>query len=137
MKFEEMLAKQKQTSNLDTYVNAGKEEQGFSADERFWKPTLDKAGNSVALIRFLPAPDTDIPWVKYHSHGFKGDTGKWLIENCPTSIGQPCPVCESNGTLWNSGNDSDKEIARKRKRKTHYVSNILVIQDKNNPDNNN
>ena len=27
------------------------------ADERLWKPEMDKTGNGYAVIRFLPAPD--------------------------------------------------------------------------------
>ena len=30
---------------------------GGGADERLWKPELDKSGNGFAVIRFLPAPD--------------------------------------------------------------------------------
>jgi len=132
MKFEEMLAKQKQ-SNVEKFIEAGKKEQSsFSADDRFWKPTLDKAGNAFVVLRFLPAPDSEIPWVKYFSHGFKGDSGQWFIENCPTSIGQSCPVCEANSVLW----ESDKDTVRKRKRRVHYVSNILVVKDSGEPENN-
>ena len=137
MNFQEMLAKQKQ-QNVDNLVDAGKKESetGYGPDERFWRPTLDKAGNAFAIVRFLPAPDVEIPWVKYYSHGFKGDSGQWFIENCPTSLGQDCPVCQANGTLWNSGSESDKELARKRKRRLHYVSNMLVVKDNGNPENN-
>ena len=106
-------------------------------DERLWKPTMDKAGNGYAVIRFLPAPEgEELPWVRYWDHGFKGPTGQWYIENSLTTIGQDDPVSEMNSVLWNSGRDEDKEIARNRKRRLHYVSNIMVVSDPGNPDNN-
>jgi hypothetical protein len=105
-------------------------------DERIWKPTVDKMGNGYAVLRFLPAAEgNDLPWVRYWDHGFKGPTGQWYIEKSLTSIGQQDPVSESNSKLWNSGDDRDKEIARERKRRLHYVSNVLVESDPSNPAN--
>jgi len=105
-------------------------------DDRQWKPTVDKAGNGYAVIRFLPAAEgNELPWVRYWDHGFKGPTGQWYIEKSLTSIGQSDPVSEMNSKLWNSGNERDKEIVRERKRRLHYVSNILVEQDPANPQN--
>jgi len=105
-------------------------------DERMWKPTVDKAGNGYAEIRFLPQVDgEDLPWVQYWDHGFKGPSGLWYIEKSLTSIGQNDPVSESNSVLWNSGIESDKAIARDRKRRLHYVSNIMVVSDPGNPQN--
>jgi hypothetical protein len=100
------------------------------------KPTVDKAGNGYAVIRFLPSPQgEDLPWAKYWDHGFKGPTGRWYIENSLTSIGQKDPVSDMNSYLWNTGRDEDKQIARDRKRRLHYVSNIMVITDQGNPAN--
>jgi hypothetical protein len=105
-------------------------------DDRFWKPTRDKAGNGYAVIRFLPAKEgEDLPWVRYWDHGFKGPTGLWYIENSLTTIGQDDPVSEMNSVLWNSGRDEDKATARDRKRRLHYASNILVVSDPANPHN--
>ena len=96
---------------------------------------MDKTGNGYAVIRFLPAPDgEDLPWVKMYSHGFQGPGG-WYIENSLTTIGQKDPVSEYNRTLWNSGNDKDKEIVRKQKRKLSYYANIYVVKDPANPAN--
>ena len=127
-------------SSIDQLVKAAeavstKTETKSYADDRFWKPTQDKAGNGYAVIRFLPAKEgEDLPWVRYWDHGFKGPTGLWYIENSLTSIGQPDPVSESNGLLWNSGREEDKQTARDRKRRLHYVSNIMVVSDSANPD---
>jgi hypothetical protein len=105
-------------------------------DDRFWQPTVDKAGNGYAVIRFLPArSEQELPWIRYWDHGFKGPTGRWYIENSLTSIGGQDPVAEMNSKLWNSGREEDKEIARQRKRRLHYVSNILVVSDPANPSN--
>ena len=105
-------------------------------DDRFWKPTVDKAGNGQAVIRFLPAPPgEELPWVRVWDHGFQGPTGKWYIENSLTTINKPDPVGELNSELWNSGIEANKEIARKQKRRLSYYSNILVIKDPANPEN--
>ena len=109
---------------------------GSSADERFWKPELDKSGNGYAVIRFLPAPDgEEMPWAKVWSHAFKGPGGQWYIENSLTTLGKDDPVGELNRELWNSGRDSDKEIARAQKRKLSYYSNIYVVTDPAHPEN--
>jgi hypothetical protein len=114
-------------------VSAKAETKSY-VDDRFWKPSRDKAGNGYAVIRFLPAKEgDDLPWVRYWDHGFKGQTGQWYIENSLTSINQPDPVSEMNSVLWNSGRDEDKQTARDRKRRLHYVSNVLVISDSANP----
>lgn len=100
------------------------------SDDRYWSPTVDKAGNGSAVIRFLPAKEgEDVPFVRYWDHGFKGPTGLWYIENSRTSIGEDDPVGEYNSKLWNSGSDEDKKIAREQKRRLHFVSNIKVISD--------
>ena len=125
---------------IDKLKNAAEKvgggEQKSYGDDRLWKPTVDKSGNGYAVIRFLPAGEgEDLPWVRYWDHGFKGPTGRWYIERSLTSIGQPDPVSEINSVLWNSGSDEDKQIARDRKRRLHYVANILVVSDPSNTDN--
>ena len=106
-----------------------------SGDERLWKPEVDKAGNGYAVIRFLPAPDgEDLPWVKMYSHAFQGPGG-WYIENSLTTLNQKDPCSEFNTSLWNSGVESDKQIARNQKRKLAFYSNIYVVKDPANPEN--
>ena len=128
-------------SSIDKLVKAAeavstKQETTSYGDDRFWKPTRDKAGNGFAVVRFLPAQEgEDLPWVRYWDHGFQGPGGLWYIENSLTSIGQPDPVSEANTVLWNTGRDEDKATVRDRKRRLHYVSNILVVSDPANPQN--
>jgi hypothetical protein len=110
-------------------------DSGSKDDDRFWKPVMDKSGVGSAVIRFLPAPEgCELPWAQVWSHAFQGPGG-WLIDNCLTTLGQQCPVCEKNRVLWNSGSDRDKEEARKQKRKLSYFANIYVVRDPANPDN--
>ena len=106
-----------------------------NADERLWKPEVDKVGNGYAVIRFLPAPEgEDIPWAKMYSHAFQGPGG-WYIENSLTTTGGKDPVSEHNRELWNSGNETDKDVVRKQKRKLSYYANIYVVKDPTNPQN--
>ena len=103
-------------------------------DDRFWKPELDKSGNGYAIIRFLPqAADEELPWVRLWNHAFKGPGG-WYIENSLTTINKKDPVSEYNTELWNSGNESDKDVARKQKRVLKYFANIYVVSDSKHPE---
>ncbi len=104
-------------------------------DDRLWRAELDKSGNGYAVIRFLPAPEgEDLPWVRVFTHGFQGPGG-WYIENSLTTLGQKDPLSDYNSMLWNSGVEANKEIARKQKRRLTYISNILVVKDPANPQN--
>lgn len=118
--------------------NSGGKRTFGDSDENTWKPTLDKASNGFAVIRFLDAPQVDgedgLPWVRIFDHGFQGPGG-WFIENCPTTLNEACPLCQSNSNMWNSGVEANKNIARDRKRRLHYYSNIMVVKDPANPDN--
>ena len=109
--------------------------QSSGKDERFWRPELDKSGNGYAVIRFLPAVEgEELPWARLWSHAFQGPGG-WYIENSLTTMNKKDPVSEDNSRLWNTGLDSDKEIARKRKRKLTYYTNVLIVSDPKNPEN--
>ena len=108
---------------------------GNGDDDRFWRTALDKSGNGYAVIRFLPAPTgEDVPWVRTFNHGFQGPGG-WYIENSLTTLGQKDPVSEYNTSLWNSGIEANKDIARKQKRRLTYISNIYIVKDPSNPEN--
>ena len=128
----------KLTKAIEDSTSPTSKEAGSKDDTRLWQPTVDKAGNGMAVIRFLPAPAVDgddaLPWVRRFDHGFQGPGG-WYIENSLTTLGQKDPVSEYNTTLWNSGIEANKEIARKQKRRLHYIANILVVSDPSNPSN--
>ncbi|MGA1049118.1 MAG: single-stranded DNA-binding protein, partial [Minisyncoccia bacterium] len=128
----------KLTKALEANLNPediNKQSKDKYTDERIWKPELDKTGSGYAVIRFLPATEKEeMPWVRVWSHAFQ-DKGGWYIENSLTTLNQKDPVSEENTRLWNSGVESDKEIARKRKRKLSYYSNILVVSDPAHPEN--
>ena len=112
--------------------------EGSKEDDRFWQPEVDKAGNGMAIIRFLPAPAVDgddaLPWARVFNHGFQGPGG-WYIENSLTTLNQKDPVSEYNSVLWNSGIEANKEIARKQKRRLTYIANVLIVSDPKNPEN--
>ena len=117
-------------------VNNPETETKNYTDDRIWKAEVDKSGNGYAVIRFLPPCDgEDVPWARVFNHGFQGPTGQWYIENSLTTIGKKDPVSEYNRTLWNSGIEANKEIARKQKRRLTYFSNIYVVSDPKNPQN--
>jgi gp32 DNA binding protein like len=107
-------------------------------EEKYWKPELDKSGNGYSIIRFLPAPPQDgddgLPFVKYYDHGFQGKGG-WYIEKSRTTFGESDPLSDYNSELWSSGIEANKDLARKQKRRLHYVSNIYVVKDAKNPEN--
>jgi hypothetical protein len=127
----------KLTKAIEANLGSENKDQNKSKyqDDRFWKPELDKTGNGYAVIRFLPAVEgEDLPWQRVWSHAFQ-DVGGWYIENSLTTLGQKDPVSEENTRLWNTGLDSDKEIARKRKRKLSYYANILIQSDPKHPEN--
>jgi len=130
--------KKKSRSSIDDLTKALEETSGTTKsykDERFWRPELDKASNGFAVLRFLPTPpNEELPFSKLYSHGFQGKGG-WFIENSRTTLGEKDPVSEMNSELWNSGIESDKDIARTRKRKLQYISNILIVSDPANPQN--
>lgn len=135
------LSTLKKSNSLDKLLgavqaeNAPQEKKSY-VDDRLWKPTMDKTGNGYAVIRFLPAVEgEDMPWAKVWNHAFQGPTGQWYIENSLTTLGQNDPVSEMNSAYWNSGVESDKEIARRQKRKLQYFANIYVVQDPANPQN--
>jgi hypothetical protein len=129
------------SGNLDKLskaIEALNTSEGSDNKDNYWKPEVDKAGNGMAVIRFLPAPAVDgddaLPWVKLFSHGFQGPGG-WLIDNCLTTKNQQCPVCEHNSSLWNTGIEANKDIVRKQKRKLNYIANVYIVSDPKHPEN--
>ena len=138
MSFSDM--KQRSKTNLASLIKETEKisnpKTGFSdTDDRFWRPELDKSGNGYAIVRFLPAPEgEDLPWARIWNHGFQGPGG-WYIENSLTTLGQKDPVSEHNSTLWNSGIEANKEVARKQKRRLNYTANVYILKDPAHPEN--
>ena len=138
MSFSDM--KQRSKTNLASLIKETEKisnpNSGFNdTDDRFWRPELDKSGNGYAIIRFLPAPEgEDLPWARIWNHGFQGPGG-WYIENSLTTLGQKDPVSEHNSTLWNSGIEANKEVARKQKRRLNYTANVYILKDPAHPEN--
>lgn len=123
-------------SDLATKMEQSKKSGNYGDDNpNMWYPELDKAKNGYAVIRFLPEKETDLPWVKTYSHGFQVN-GKWYIEECPTTKDEKCPVCENNSEYWNDGTEAGKDIARDRKRRQSWFSNVLIVDDPKTPENN-
>lgn len=132
--FSQLKAGRKQslTKLLD---NVQKLSSKVEKDDRYWKLTVDKAGNGSAIIRFLPAAKgEESSFVRYWDHGFQGPGG-WYLEKSRTTLGEADPLSELNSELWRSGLESDKDIARTQKRRLHFVSNILVVRDPAKPEN--
>jgi len=120
---------------METATPTASGEKKSYSDDTFWKPELDKSGNGFAVVRFLPTPEgEEMPWVSYWDHGFQGPGG-WYIEKSLTTLNKNDPVSEYNTQLWNTGIEANKEIARRQKRRLHYVSNVFVVSDPKNPDN--
>ena len=135
MSFADLKAKASDMSSLVGAASSATTKKTFG-DDRMWKPTVDKAGNGYAVIRFLPTVEgDDLPWAKYWDHFFQGPTGQWYVEKSLTTIQKDDPVSEMNSKLWNTGIEADKDTARKRKRRLHYVSNIYVVSDPENREN--
>jgi hypothetical protein len=125
----------KSLDDLNTKLNKLNTNESSRVDDRFWQPTVDKAGNGYAVIRFLDSAEgEDVPFVRTFDHGFKGPGG-WYIEKSLTTIGKSDPVTDYNNKLWETGLESNKEIVRKQKRRLHYISNVYVVTDSGNPAN--
>lgn len=133
------FAKLKKSSSVEKLTKAMESQNKSFKDDRYWEPTVDKAGNGFATIRFLDAPAVDgddaVAFVKLFNHGFQGPSGAWYIENSRTTMGEEDPVSNYNSKLWETGIEANKEKARQQKRKLTYISNILVVKDPANPAN--
>jgi hypothetical protein len=130
------------TNSLTQELDKFNTKSSYTEDEnKYWELQVDKAGNGSALIRFLASPENESsPFIRYWEHGFQGppkgdQKGMWYIEKSLSTLGQDDPCGEYNTKLWETGLKTNEEIVRKQKRKLHYVSNIYIIKDPANPDN--
>jgi len=108
------------------------------SDSRFWELKVDdKTHSASAIIRFMPDQD-GITFQMYFRHFFKWEENgqvRFYVRNCASTINQDCPVCTKVSQLFNSPYDSDKEKGDDRKRGPRFISNILVVKDPQEPDN--
>lgn len=123
----ELMAKVMEKMNADS--------GNYPKDDRVWTLSRDKEDKGEAVIRFLPDVRSDENWVRLIHYGFQGPSGQWYIENSLRTIGKEDPVNDANKKLYASKNKSDEAIAKTRGAKTTFISNILVIKDKANPEN--
>jgi hypothetical protein len=131
------LKKQSSLGSLTDKLLKEAEKMGsgsYEKDARMFSIERDKSGVGFAIVRFLPAPaGEESPFVKLYNHGFQVN-GKWLIENCPTSLGLQCAICSKNSELWNSGIDANKKIVSQRKRKLSFYSNVYILKNPSAPE---
>ncbi len=131
------LKKQSSLGSLTEKLLKEAEKMGSASsmkDERIFTVERDKSGLGFAVIRFMPPPPgEEDAFVRLYNHGFQAN-GRWLIENCPTTLKEQCPICASNGVLYNSGIDSNKKIASQRKRKLSFYSNVYIVKNPANPE---
>lgn len=137
MSFQDYINnRQKAFNNITSSLKQETNKEQSRGDDRIWKARLGSDGTGYAVVRFLPGKNVDkTPWVRMYDHGFQGPTGKWYIENSLTTIGQQDPVSEHNSRLWATDLEENKDKARSQKRRTKYYTNVLVIKDPNNPEN--
>jgi hypothetical protein len=114
----------------------------FEADPDDWYPGVDKSGNGLSIIRFLPGIEgEDMDFVKVISHEFQDpNTQKWYIENSKRSLDKKAadPVAEMNNRLWKAGGEKSPERAQAslQKQKTRYRALVYILADSANPENN-
>lgn len=103
-------------------------------DDRFYKLKRDENGNGAAIIRFLPDPNMSLlqQLHKINVNNQKGAERRWVSELSPQNINQPDPFHKAWADLWQQGK---KEEARMFARQTRFYTNILVVKDPANPEN--
>lgn len=139
-----LSALKKQSKNLLSDIKKQKEEENArrteqNNDDRIWTPFFDKEKpSSYAKVRFLMPPNPENPpYEVLYSHAFSkkhGDKKKWYIQNSLSTLKQKCPVGEMNARLWNSGVESDKDVAKSHKRKVNHYANVLIVDDPHRPE---
>lgn len=162
MSYYSNLKKNRKNAREKLRKRAESESSGGNDNPNQWRLTRDKSDNGFAIIRFLPASEKDfniqataaktegitldpedvVPWVLVFKHGFRVK-GRWFINECPRTIGNECPVCEieaqkiEDGIGWAKEyrDHEDRKIYGQRKGKKNYWSNILVVKDSANPEN--
>lgn len=135
MDYGDYKKRRKNAANvLASIKEANEEKKTDFTDSRFYQYVKDKTGNAFSVIRFLPSKNETLPpVVSRYSHGFK-QNGGWYIEQCPTTIKQKCPVCESNSDLWNTNTKENQDIVRGRSRRKEFFANVYIVKDAQHPE---
>lgn len=115
-----------------------KEKKNYS-DDRFWKLSRDENESGGAIIRLIPDPEGR-PFIQRYSHTFQSFDNvnkkkRFYINISPETVEQPCPVSELWSKLYNLGTEEGQKEAKKFSRKIKYMTNIKVIKDPLNPQN--
>ena len=108
----------------------------YEVDDRFYKLSRDKNDNGGALIRFVVDKNSK-PFVKMTKitarHPKETGNKRFVSEWSPLTIGKPDPFNEKFIKLWTE--EGRKEEAKKYSRAFRYITNIVVIKDPANPEN--
>ena len=104
-------------------------------DTRFYTLPKNKDGSGEAIICFIPDQNQKIfkKVFKFNISNFVSGKKRFTNYFSPTTIGLPDPVQERWQKLWNDGL---KDEAKKFARTIRYITNIKVIKDPLNPENN-
>ena len=111
----------------------------YEKDTRFWRLSKNEAGDGTALIRLMLDKNgkkrtQPLYYYSLKRQGIDGKT-KWYIANSPETIGLPCPAKEYFSALKSEGTTEALAMSEKFKRQTKYVTNIMVVKDPANPEN--
>ena len=103
-------------------------------DTRFYTLPKNKDGSGEAIICFIPDQNQKIfkKVFKFNISNFVSGKKRFANYFSPTTIGLPDPVQERWQKLWNDGL---KDEAKKFSRTIRYITNIKVIKDPLNPEN--
>lgn len=118
----------------------------YKVDERFYTLKKDSEGNGAALIRFLPDSEKGMlqKLFSINTTIVKNGKKRFVSEYSPSSAGLPCPFQEKWQELWNSNIKEDVKDAKGEVtqfgsstfgRGIRYVTNIKVLKDPANPEN--
>lgn len=130
------------------------EDKGYTStkDERFYTPSVDENGKVNVKARLLPSyvKDEDgqpvslesFVSVNYHSISDCGKDKRWYAKTlCRKTIGEKCAICDHGSEMFSNLKEDgmSKSDAGKKAGKWwsdgKFITNILILEDKENPDN--
>jgi hypothetical protein len=111
-------------------------------DPREWKLQRDENDSGTAVIRLLPGKGgTTPPVVRIYEHSTRifnkaSNKYRYYIEPSPASIEEDCPVSDIWYELGDIGTDEALKMQKTFSRSVKFISNVLVVNDPANPENN-